>query len=93
MRTRVVHRLTGYDRSSDELVFECDIPRREMARVKAIARVVAEDPDAAGSYPLEPAQAREIASMLGRSIDTDNLVFFLEPFNMGQPKRSGRGAA
>jgi hypothetical protein len=80
MNTRVVHRLTGYDRRTELLASECDIPIEDIARVREIARVGPDDPDVIGSYLLDRQQAERIARLLGAEIDADRYDFFLEPF-------------
>ena len=79
MNTRIVHRLTGYDRKTELLAIECEIPVGDITRVKEIAGVGPSDPDAIGSYPLDQGQAERIARLLGSKINNDMCNFFLEP--------------
>jgi hypothetical protein len=80
MSARIVHRLTGYDRQTDILAVENDVPAEDLARVKEIARVGCDDPDAIGSYPLDKDQAERIGRLLGAKVDFGKYDFFLEPF-------------
>lgn len=80
MSAQVVHRLTGYDRKTELLAIRRDIPREDISRVKEIARVGPDDPDAIGSYPLDPERAQEIARLLSLTTDAGEYDFFLEPF-------------
>ena len=76
----VVHRLVGYDRSSDWMKMRCDIPPDLIAEAKRIAGVAPDDPNAAWSYPLSARKAHAIAKLIGAEIYPDQLEFFLEPF-------------
>jgi len=80
MSARVVHRLTGYDRDTELLAIEHEIPQKDISRVKEIAGVGPDDPDAVGSYPLDQARAKQIAQLLGSRADVSKYDFFLEPF-------------
>jgi hypothetical protein len=80
LSARAIHRLTGYDRTTELLSVEHDIPAEHLARAKRLAGVALDDPDAIGSYPLDRKQARRIAHLLGTKIDLDSCDFFLEPF-------------
>ncbi len=84
MTTGVVHQLTGYDRETELLAVEYDVPRHLLAKVKQIAEVSEDDPEAIGSYPLRRDQAKDIAKLLGIDIDADRFDFFLEPYAEGQ---------
>ncbi len=65
MNLRVVHRLTGYDRDTELLAVEYDIPDKAFPRFKKITRVTPSDPEAIGSYPLDRDQVKEISDLLG----------------------------
>jgi hypothetical protein len=80
MNTRIVHRLTGYDRKTELLAIECEIPVGDITRVKEIAGVGPSDPDAIGSYPLDQGQVERVVRLLGAEIDAERYDFFLEPF-------------
>jgi hypothetical protein len=80
MSGRAIHRLTGYDRTTELLSTEHQVPIEHLARVKKIAGVGSDDPDAIGSYPLDREQAERISHLLGAEVDLDSCDFFLEPF-------------
>jgi hypothetical protein len=80
MNTRIVHRLTGYDRKTELLAIEYEIPVGDITCVKEIAGVDPSDPNAIGSYPLDQGQVESIARLLGAKINNDMYDFFLEPF-------------
>ena len=76
-----VHRLTGYERKSEELVFEYDIPPSKLRHAKELANVPRSDPHAAGSYPLDASQTRQIARLVNQMVNVDRYSWFLEPFD------------
>jgi hypothetical protein len=80
LSARAAHRLTGYNRITELLSAEYEVPTENLSRVKEIARVGSDDPDAIGSYPLDREQAERIAHLLGTKIDLNSCNFFLEPF-------------
>jgi hypothetical protein len=80
MAAGVVHQLTGYDQETELLAVEYDVPRHFLAKVKRIAEVSEDDPEAIGSYPLRRDQAKDITELLGIDIDADRFDFFLEPY-------------
>ena len=58
---QIIHRLVGYDAQTDRVKLRFDIPDGVMPDAKKIAKVPADDPDAAWSYPLTEAQTRRFA--------------------------------
>lgn len=85
MTTGIVHQLTGYDRETELLAVEYDVPSHQLVKVKKMAGVSDDDPEAVGSYPLRRDQASGIAKLLGIDIDADKFDFFLEPYAEDQP--------
>ncbi len=77
---RVAHRLVGYDRQTERMRLRFDIPDHLMPEAKKIAKVPADDPDAAWSYPLTEAKTRRIARLIGVPADPGEAEFFLEAF-------------
>jgi hypothetical protein len=75
----VTHRLTGYDRRSEALVFAHEIPRTKTNLARDAAGVPPQDVAAVGAYPLRPDQARRIAVAIGARINTERYEWFLEP--------------
>jgi hypothetical protein len=80
MTKKMVHRLIGYDRETEEIAWQHDIPEAKLTVVKKIAKVDANDSDAIGSYELTASQAREIAGIIQQPINTKKYFFYLEPF-------------
>ena len=77
---RVVHSLVGYDPVTDRAKLRFDIDGRLLPAAKKIARVPADDPEAAWSYPLSKPQVGKLAKLIGVTVETDNSEFFLEAF-------------
>jgi hypothetical protein len=76
---KVIHRLVGYDRRTDQGKQRFDIPDTRLRDAKEIARVPDDDPDAVWSYRMSDAQARRVAKLVGGKLDRD-AEFFLEAF-------------
>jgi hypothetical protein len=75
---RITHSLVGYDRASERISAEFDVPAAVLAKAKELAHVPTHDPDAMMCYPLDAAAARELASVLGATVDTEQRDYFLE---------------
>jgi len=77
----ITHRLVGYDRTTERVVDEYDVPDAVLRQAKDIAKVPADDPDAALCYgPLAPNAARDLAGWIKAGINTDTRDYFLEGF-------------
>jgi hypothetical protein len=76
----VTHSLVGYDRLSERVAEEFDVPDTVLPKAKELAGVPADDPDAVMCYPLEPSRARNLADILKALIDTKRCDYFLESF-------------
>ena len=77
---RITHNLVGYDRLSERVAEEFDVPDAVLPRAKELARVPADDPDAIMCYPLDAPGARDLANILKATIDTERRDYFLEGF-------------
>jgi hypothetical protein len=82
---RVAHRLVGYDRHTECVADEYDVPDAVLPRAKELVRVADDDPDAVMCYPLDAARARDLAHILGATIDTEGRDYFLEGFVAAEP--------
>jgi hypothetical protein len=78
--SNIGHRLVGYDRVSERVADEHDIPVSLMTLAKRLAHIPAQDPEAAMCYPLEAMAVRELAAALGAATDTAKNDYFLEGF-------------
>ncbi|HUN39247.1 MAG TPA: hypothetical protein VMU81_03040 [Acetobacteraceae bacterium] len=77
--TSTRHRIVAYDRSTDRVAFEADVPALLAPVVFGIAGVAREDPTGAFSYSLDTQQVSAFASLLHFKATTDRLEYFLEP--------------
>lgn len=82
---RVIHRLVGYDRQTDRMKLRFEIPEHLMGQAKKLAKVPADDPQAAWSYPLTEAKARRLARLIGAEAEIGDAEFYLEAFAEPQP--------
>jgi hypothetical protein len=73
-------KIVGFDRSSDLVAFELDVPNAVLEQVKKIAKVPASDPDLLGSYPLSQQQIAMIADAAHARIDPAQCKYFLEAY-------------
>lgn len=77
--TATRHRIVAYDRSTDRVAFEADVPTSLEPIALTIAGVAHDDPTAAFSYVLDAQQVKAFASLLQFNETTDRLEYFLEP--------------
>jgi hypothetical protein len=75
-----VLQLTGYDKNTETVQFEVDLPLREAGVVKQIAGVPAEDPDVLGCYPLTEQQVIKIAGLANSPLNPRLYNYFLEAY-------------
>jgi hypothetical protein len=76
----ITHRLVGYDRETERVVDEYDVPDDLLPQAKNIAHVPVDDPEAAMCYQLAENEARDLAGFLRASIDPARRDYFLEGF-------------
>jgi hypothetical protein len=74
----VTHSLVGYDRISERVSEEFDVPDAILPRAKELAGVPVDDPDAIRCYPLDASGARGLAGLIKVRIDTERRDYFLE---------------
>jgi hypothetical protein len=72
------HGVFGYDRKTDALVQEIAIPDELDCAALKIAKVAADDPEGALSYPLGPKQVEALRVLLGFDVNLDCIEYFLE---------------
>jgi hypothetical protein len=89
MSTSIFHRLVGYDRATQRVAAEHDISDHHLDFVKRVAGVARDDPEAALCYRLNSDQVREIAAVIGITIDADAFNFYLEGFAAPLQKHAG----
>ena len=78
--SQVTHSLVGYDRETERVAEEFDVPDAALPRAKQLARVPDDDPEAIRCYSLDAAGARDLASLVDAKIDPDRNDYFLEGF-------------
>jgi hypothetical protein len=76
----ITHRLVGYDRKTERVVDEYDVPDDVLPKAKIIAHVPADDPDVAQCYPLAENEARDLAGFIQAQIAPFERDYFLEGF-------------
>jgi len=74
-------KIIGFDRSSELLAVELDVPSSAVDRVKKIADVPLSDPDLLGSCPLDEQQLARIAEAAHMAIDPSKFLYFLEAYD------------
>jgi hypothetical protein len=78
--SRNTHSLVSYDRATERVAEETDVPDAVMPRAKELAGVPADDPNAMMCYPLDASGARDLAKLIKARIDTEQRDYFLEGF-------------
>ncbi len=80
--SHITHSLVGYDRRSERVADEFDVPDAVLPRARELARVPVDDPAAIMCYPLDASGAHDLAAILNARIDTERHDYFLEGFGM-----------
>ena len=80
MRQRFDVKIVGFDKASEQIALELQVPNWALARVKGIAHVPESDPDLMGSYPLDGDQIRMVADAAHLAVDTDRYSYLLEAY-------------
>jgi hypothetical protein len=76
----VIHRVTGYDKRTELLEVEYDVPEQKFSAIREIVQVPLDDPQAVGSYPLDADAVQQVGRKLDRVLSADAYDWFLEPF-------------
>jgi len=87
--SRVTHSLVGYDRASERVAEEFEVPEAVLSKAKVLARVPADDPNAMMCYRLHPAEARELAGLLAMAINPERHDYFLEGHAFEEGEHAG----
>jgi hypothetical protein len=82
----MMYRVVTYDRSSETMKDSLGVPPSVLAKVKKIAGFQPQD-DGLGEYPLDDAQARQVAKILGFRPEPDRFYYYVEPYD--PPEDSG----
>ena len=76
----VVHRVTGYDKLSERLELERDVPTALVIEARRVAEAPLDVRDAPGAFPLGEAAVARLSGMLGFPMSVERYDWFLEPF-------------
>ena len=88
----IEHSLVGYDRLTERVAEQFDVPQAILPMAKKLARVPVDDTDAIMCYPLDARAARDLAALLNAKIDTDLRDYFLEGFEEPAIPLTGRAS-
>ena len=77
------HIVAGYDKATERLTIEHDVPASLIEEVRSLAEVPDTDREAVGSYPLSLAAIRALASKIQAPLNVDAYDWFLEPTDSG----------
>lgn len=78
----VVHRITGYDKRSEFIAQEFDVPSGRIGEVREIAGVSPEVDEIVGAYPLDPVAAQLVMDRFHFGMWIDLCDWFFEPFSL-----------
>ncbi|MEL6059743.1 MULTISPECIES: DUF7683 domain-containing protein [unclassified Methylobacterium] len=73
------HIVAGYDKATERLAIEHDVPASLFEKVRILAEVPDTDREALGSYPLSLSAVRALASKIRAPLNVDAYDWFLEP--------------
>jgi hypothetical protein len=82
----MMYRIVTYDRASERMRGSMPIPSTVLDQIKRIAGFGPRD-DGLGEYPLDDAQARQVAQMLDFNPEPDQFYYYVEPYE--PPKDDG----
>ncbi|MCJ2122599.1 hypothetical protein [Methylobacterium sp. J-077] len=71
--------MPGYDKGTERLTIEHDVPDALFAEVRSLAQVPDTDQLALGSYPLSLSAVRRIAFQIAAPLNVDAYDWYLEP--------------
>ena len=80
----IIYKLVGYDRESEALVLEYELPPRHVGHAKQIAGIAGK-PEIVGDWSLSPGQARQIGELVAAHPDLVRCDWFLEPYEVSAP--------
>jgi hypothetical protein len=76
----VIYQITGYNKQTERLAVEFDVPQDSLQFVMQAAQVSPEQAADYGAVPLSPATIKRIECQLNKSFDSELCDWFLEPF-------------
>ncbi|WP_342148419.1 hypothetical protein [Methylorubrum sp. SB2] len=75
----VVHRVAGYDKHTEVLEREADIPADLVAEARRLADAPDDPEQAPGAFPLSGSAVARLSAMLGLPMSQERYDWFLEP--------------
>lgn len=78
----VVHRVTGYDKRSERLERERDIPAEYVEAARKLADAPPNVSQAPGAFPLAEPSGRALARLLDFPMNFDRYDWFVEPIEI-----------
>jgi len=75
----VLHRVTGFDKRSEMIEREFNVPTELVGSAREIAEAPADWRDAPGAFELSVGAVRAMSALLKVSLDVDRFDWFLEP--------------
>ncbi len=78
----VVHRVTGYDKRTEMLEREADIPADLVAEARRLADAPEDVEQAPGAFPLSGPAVARLSAMLGLPMSQERYDWFLEPVEL-----------
>ena len=76
----MIYRVVTYDRTSEQMKGSLVVPPSVLAKVQKLAGFKRTD-DGLGEYPLDEAQTKRIAKILGFRPETDRFYYYVEPYD------------
>jgi hypothetical protein len=77
-------RLVGYDKTSERMAVQHEIPYQHSAAAKDVAGLGSVADADLGNCELDPSQADFIGMLIHDSVDTYSFDYFLEPYVVAQ---------
>lgn len=76
---KLTHHIRGYDKTTDKLRFEQELPEQLIANLKKIlSDQSSQDPALIGTYELDASTLHRLATALGVPIDAEEYAYFLD---------------
>jgi hypothetical protein len=75
----MIYRVVTYDKKTDRMRGNLSIPPSVLEQIKRVAGFGPQD-DGLGEYPLDDAQTRQVASILGFNPDPNHFYYYVEPY-------------
>ena len=74
------HSIVGYDRVSEKVAFTMKVPNTQNALLRRFVNFEPDDPNGYDAYDINYSTAKELVSLLGGTIPSKSLDYFIEPW-------------